>query len=141
MASSLLETVDVEAPVQTAWELWNDVERWPEFLSHVEKVARVDDRRFSWWLSLPGADKDFTAELTEVVPGERIAWKTTNGVEHAGVVTFHRLSDTSSRVTLQVSYNPRGFVEHLGALTNLDATLANYDLGQFQQTVERAARA
>ena len=55
------------------------------------------------------------------------------------MVTFHRLSDTSSRVTLQIEYDPQGFIEHLGALTNLDSVLANYDLGEFQKLAETAA--
>ncbi|MGH3311360.1 MAG: SRPBCC family protein [Streptomyces sp.] len=138
MSSSLVETVDVEAPVAVSWTLWNDVAEWPKFLSHVQKVVPIDNRSFAWWLSLPGADKSFTAEITELVPQERIAWKTTKGVEHAGVVTFHRLSDTTSRVTLQIEYNPQGFVEQLGALTNLDSTLANYDLGEFKRAAEAA---
>ncbi|MFH8408803.1 SRPBCC family protein [Streptomyces sp. NPDC018019] len=141
MSSSLLESVDIEAPVAVSWALWSDVTRWPEFLSHVRLVERLDDTHFSWQLSLPGADKKFVAELTEVKPQERIAWKTTGGVHHAGVVTFHRLGDTSSRVTLQIEYAPQGFVEHLGALTNLDSTLANYDLGEFRKLAETAAAA
>ncbi|CAN5668911.1 SRPBCC family protein [soil metagenome] len=136
--ASIVETVDVEAPVDRAYELWSQVERWPDFLSHVERVAKVDDRRFHWWLRLAGADESFTAELTEVDPGERIAWKTVDGVDHAGVVTFHRLSDTSSRVTLQIEYEPHGFVQHLGALTNLDDVLTGYDLGRFTAEVESA---
>ncbi|MEV0848419.1 SRPBCC family protein [Streptomyces sp. NPDC049954] len=139
MASSLLEAVDIKAPVAVSWSLWQDVERWPAFLSHVDDVRRVDATTFAWRLSLPGADKSFVAELTEVVPQERIAWRTTEGVHHAGAVTFHRLSDTESRVTLQIEYDPAGFVEHLGALTNLDSALANYDLGRFQQMAEREA--
>ncbi|KOG51209.1 SRPBCC family protein [Streptomyces rimosus] len=139
MSSSLLESVDIEAPVAVSWALWSDVTRWPRFLSHVRLVERLDDTHFAWQLSLPGADKNFVAELTEVKPHERIAWKTTEGVHHAGVVTFHRLSDTSSRVTLQIEYSPEGFVEHLGALTNLDSTLANYDLGEFRKLAETAA--
>ena len=139
MSSSLVETVDVNAPMAVTWALWSDVTRWPEFLSHVQQVARIDDRTFSWWLALPGADKAFTAELTEVVQHERIAWRTMDGVEHAGVVTFHHVSDTQTRVALQIEYNPRGFVEHLGALTNLDSTLANYDLGEFRRAAEKAA--
>ncbi|GAA5062732.1 hypothetical protein GCM10023336_41320 [Streptomyces similanensis] len=141
LSASLVETVDVKAPVSVAWALWSDVTRWPSFLSHVRQVDQLDGRRFAWRLSLPGADKSFVAELTEVVPQDRIAWRTVDGVEHAGVVTFHRLSDTESRVTLQVEYDPKGFVEHLGALTNLDSTLANYDLGQFQKLVETSAEA
>jgi uncharacterized membrane protein len=139
VSSSLVETVDVDAPVAVSWALWSDVAEWPKFLSHVKDVVRIDNRSFSWKLSLPGADKNFIAEVTELLPQERIAWKTTEGVEHAGVVTFHRLSDTKSRVTLQIEYNPQGFVEHLGALTNLDSTLANYDLGEFKRMAESAA--
>ncbi|MGX5185990.1 SRPBCC family protein [Streptomyces avermitilis] len=139
MSASLVETVDIEAPVAVTWALWSDVSRWPSFLSHVRLVEPLDERRFAWQLSLPGADKNFVAELTEVIPEERIAWQTTEGVHHAGVVTFHRLSDTSSRVTLQIEYDPKGFVEHIGALTNLDSTLANYDLGEFQKLAETAA--
>ncbi|CAL9374202.1 SRPBCC family protein [Streptomyces pilosus] len=136
MSASLVETVDIDAPVSVTWALWSDVTKWPSFLSHVRIVQPLDDRRFAWQLSLPGADKNFVAELTEVVPENRIAWRTTEGVQHAGVVTFHRLSDTSSRVTLQIEYDPKGFMEHLGALTNLDSTLANYDLGEFQKLAE-----
>ncbi|MGW4287873.1 SRPBCC family protein [Streptomyces sp. NPDC004673] len=141
MSASLVETLDIKAPVSVAWALWSNVTKWPDFLSHVRSVRKVDDRRFTWELKLPGADKEFVAELTEVVPGERIAWHTVDGVEHAGVVTFHHLSETTSRVTLQIEYDPQGFVEHLGALTNLDSALANYDLGEFQKLAETAAAA
>ncbi|AYL33987.1 SRPBCC family protein [Streptomyces fungicidicus] len=139
MSSSLVETVDINAPVSVTWSLWSDVTRWPSFLSHVRLVQPLDERRFAWQLALPGADRNFVAELTEVVEENRIAWRTTEGVDHAGVVTFHRLSDTTSRVTLQIEYDPKGFIEHLGALTNLDSTLANYDLGEFQKLAETAA--
>ncbi|MDX2396094.1 MULTISPECIES: SRPBCC family protein [unclassified Streptomyces] len=139
MTSSLLEAVDIEAPVSVSWALWQDVERWPSFLSHVRHVERIDATTFAWQVSLPGADKQFVAELTEVIAEDRIAWRTTRGVHHAGVVTFHRLSETQSRVTVQIEYDPKGFIEHLGALTNLDSVLANYDLGQFQAIAEHDA--
>ncbi|MFE4451070.1 SRPBCC family protein [Streptomyces sp. NPDC056796] len=139
MSSSLVETIDIKAPISVTWDLWSDVTQWPTFLSHVRRVDPMDERRFSWQLSLPGADKGFVAELTEVVPQDRIAWKTVEGVHHAGVVTFHRLDDTSSRVALQIEYDPSGFVEYLGALTNLDSVLANYDLGEFQKLAESTA--
>ncbi|MFC8535676.1 SRPBCC family protein [Streptomyces sp. NPDC057249] len=140
MSSSIVETVDIKAPVAVSWALWSDVARWPAFLSHVRRVDPLDARRFAWQLSLPGADKEFVAELTEVIPENRIAWRTIEGVQHAGVVTFHRLDDESSRVALQIEYDPQGFVEYLGALTNLDSVLANYDLGEFQKLAERTAR-
>ncbi|MFJ6513457.1 SRPBCC family protein [Streptomyces sp. NPDC091406] len=139
MSSSLVETIDVKAPVAVTWALWCDVTQWPRFLSHVQRVDPIDERRFAWQLSLPGADKNFVAELTEVVAENRIAWKTTEGVHHAGVVTFHRIDEATSRVALQIEYDPQGFVERLGALTNLDSALANYDLGEFQKLAELTA--
>ncbi|MFF3000662.1 SRPBCC family protein [Streptomyces sp. NPDC057950] len=139
MSATLVETVDIKAPVFVSWALWSDVSNWPKFLSHVRRVDRLDAQRFAWQLQLPGADKAFIAELTEVVPEDRIAWHTAEGVDHAGVVTFHRLSDTTSRVTLQIEYDPKGFVERLGALTNLDSILANHDLGEFQKLAETTA--
>lgn len=138
--ASILETIDLDIPVHSAYEMWAHVERWPDFLRHVERVETVSDTTFDWWLSVPGADQQFRAELTEVIPDDRIAWKTIEGAEHAGVVTFHRLSDTSSRITLQIEYEPDGFVQKLGALTGLTDVLANYDLGEFKTAAEALAR-
>lgn len=134
--ASIVETLDIDAPVAASYALWADVTRWPEFLHHVDRVERVDDTTFRWWLDVPGADEEFTARLTEVIPEKRIAWKTVGGVEHAGVVDFHWISDERSQITFQVDYEPHGFVEKLGALLDLDTVLANYDLGQFKTAVE-----
>jgi len=137
--ASIVETLEVDAPVESAYALWADVTRWPEFLHHVERVERVDAETFHWFISAPGANEHFTAELTEVVPNKRIAWKTIGGIEHAGVVDFHYLEEGRSQITFQVDYEPQGFVEKLGALLNLDKVLANYDLGQFKTAVETIA--
>jgi uncharacterized membrane protein len=134
--ASIVETLEVDAPVESAYALWADVTRWPEFLHHVDRVERVDETTFNWFVSVPGADEHFTAELTEVVPDKRIAWKTIGGIEHAGVVDFHHISEGRSQITFQVDYEPQGFVEKLGSLLNLDTVLANYDLGQFKTAVE-----
>lgn len=139
MSSSVAETIDVDAPVAVSWALWSDVTQWPRFLSHVQNVTRIDRLSFSWWLSLPGADKSFTAELTEVVPHERIAWRTVDGVEHAGAVIFHRLEPAGTRVSLRIDYHPRGFVEHLGSVTGLDSVLAHQDLAEFKRAAEELA--
>ena len=48
MSASLVETVDIEAPVAVAWALWSDVTRWPTFLSHVRLVERLDEPEKRW---------------------------------------------------------------------------------------------
>jgi hypothetical protein len=47
-------------------------------------------------------------------PDERIAWKTIEGHGNAGVVTFHRLDENASRVTVQMEYETEGMLEQLG---------------------------
>lgn len=111
MSSSLVETVDIEAPVAVTWALWSDVTQWPRFLSHVQRVDPLDERRFAWQLSLPGADKAFVAELTEVVPEDRIAWRTTEGSitpgwsRSTGSTTVPAGSRSRSNTTPRVSWN------------------------------------
>ncbi|MGP6177146.1 hypothetical protein ACTU6U_07595 [Microbacterium sp. A196] len=46
-----------------------------------------------------GADRELEAEITEQHPDERVAWVSTGGeTHHAGAVTFHKLTDSSTRV-------------------------------------------
>ncbi|HRW42700.1 MAG TPA: SRPBCC family protein, partial [Microthrixaceae bacterium] len=70
--ASIVETLDIDRPVAHTYAVWADVERWPEFLHHVERVERTGDRTFHWWLKVAGAEKAFEAELTELVPDQRI---------------------------------------------------------------------
>ncbi|NEE44668.1 cyclase, partial [Streptomyces sp. SID8455] len=44
MSSSIVETVDIEAPVAVTWALWSDVTQWPKFLSHVQRVDPLDEK-------------------------------------------------------------------------------------------------
>jgi uncharacterized membrane protein len=42
-----------------------------------------------------------------------MAWSTSSGTEHAGVVTFHHLDDEQCRVKLQMEFEPEGLMEQL----------------------------
>ncbi|WP_201452901.1 hypothetical protein, partial [Streptomyces griseus] len=50
------------------------------------------------------------------IPDERVAWTTVAGeVRQAGVVTFHRLDDTHTKVMLQLDHAPQGIADTVGA--------------------------
>src|SRR3954471_15063539 len=110
------ESIDVAVPVSTAYDQWTQFESFPQFMSGVESIRQLDDRRTHWVTSIAGVRREFDAEITEQHPDERIAWASVGGdTRHAGVVTFHRLGDEDTRVTVQLDWQPEGVVEKVGS--------------------------
>jgi uncharacterized membrane protein len=135
--SQVVETVDVDVPVRTAYNQWTQFEDFPQFMSGVESITQVSDTRNHWVTEIAGVRREFDTEITEQHPDERVAWKSVGGeVKHAGVVTFHRLADDSSRVTVQLDWDPEGFVEKAGAALGVDDHQVKADTKRFKKFVE-----
>ncbi len=134
--SSVTKSVDVDVPVRTVYDQWTQFETFPEFMSGVEQIQQLDDRRLHWQVSVGGVKREFDAEITEQHPDERVAWKSTDGTTHAGVVTFHKLSDDQTRVTVQLDWQPEGIVEKAGAVVGVDDHRVSGDLDRFKSFIE-----
>ena len=135
--SQVIETVDVHVPVTTAYNQWTRFESFPRFLSFVESIRRLDDTHTHWDVKVAGVERQFDAEITEQKPDERVAWNSISGeVNHAGVVTFHRLDDDTSRVTVQLDWEPEGIVEKAGAAIGIDNAAVRSDLQHFKEFIE-----
>lgn len=50
----------------------------------IEEVRQIDDTHLRWRAKVAGKEKEWTAEITEQHPDERIAWKNLDGAENAG---------------------------------------------------------
>jgi uncharacterized membrane protein len=102
----------------------------------VKSVVQTDDTHLRWRAEIAGKELEWDAEITEQHPDERIAWQATSGAKNAGVVTFHRLDDETTRVTLQLDVEPEGVVENVGtALGVLDRRVKG-DLERFKEFIE-----
>jgi uncharacterized membrane protein len=134
--TTIEKSIDVDVPVSTAYNQWTQFEEFPEFMSGVDAVTQLDDEHLHWRVSVGGVEREFDAEITEQHPDERVAWRSTGGPEHAGVVTFHRLSDDQTRVTLQLDWEPEGFVEKAGAALQVDDMQVARDLAKFKEIIE-----
>ena len=134
--AEVTESVDVHVPVQTAYNQWTQFEEFPRFMEGVEQVRQVDNTHLHWVAELGGKRHEWDAEITEQRPDERVAWKSTNGKENAGVVTFHRLDDATTRVTVQMSWEPEGVVEQAGAAIGADQRRVRSDLERFKEMIE-----
>ena len=134
--SSILESVDVDVPVRTAYDQWTQFEEFPRFMEGIKTVRQLDDTHLEWTAEVAGVSKHWKAEISEQTPDQRIAWHATEGAENAGVVTFHRLDDDKSRVTLQLDVEPDGPVETAGDALGFVQRRAKGDLERFKTFIE-----
>jgi uncharacterized membrane protein len=134
--SQIIESIEVDVPVRVAYDQWTQFEDFPRFMGAVEKVEQLDDTTLRWTAKIAGVTKTWTAKITEQSPDQRIAWTATEGAENAGVVTFHRLDDRKSRVTLQLDVEPEGVVESAGDALGFVQRQAKDDLKRFKEYVE-----
>lgn len=136
---SVTQSVDVEAPISTVYNQWTQFESFPQFMGGVERITQTDETHLRWVTNIGGQHREFDAEITEQHPDERVAWKSTDGTTNAGVVTFHRLSESTTRVTAQIDWEPEGIVEKAGAKLNIDDRQVSSDLNRFKQFIESRA--
>ena len=132
-----IEAIDVDVPVREAYNQWTQFEEFPKFLDEVESITQISDVLTHWTVKVGPVEEQFDATITEQHPDERVAWTSTGGsVDHAGVVTFHKLSDTTSRVTVQIDWQPTGILERLGGTLGVDNHAIKKDLKNFKQYIE-----
>lgn len=131
------QSIDVEVPLTTAYDQWTQFETFPEFMGGVEEVRQLSDTLTHWRTRIGGVEREFDAEVVEQHPDERVAWRSVDGKTHAGVVTFHRISDTTTRVMVQVDWETETLTERAGALVGVDDAQVKKDLARFKEFIER----
>jgi uncharacterized membrane protein len=134
--STVEESIDVSVPVSTAYNQWTQFEEFPQFMEGVEEIRQIDDTHTHWKTKIAGVEREFDAEITEQHPDHRVAWRSTGGTEHAGVVTFHRIDDATTRVMVQLDTEPEGIVEQAGDKLGLVKRRVKGDLGRFKELIE-----
>jgi uncharacterized membrane protein len=105
------QSMDVPVEVKTAYNAWTQFEEWPEFMHRLESVSQDDDTHVKFKTKIWGKSKEFTAEIEEQVPDERIKWKVTDGVTHTGVATFHEIGPRLTRVEVNIDVQPGSLIE------------------------------
>ncbi|MFI2363724.1 SRPBCC family protein [Promicromonospora sp. NPDC019610] len=134
--ASITKSIDVEVPVRTAYNQWTQFEQFPRFMEGVQEIRQLDPTHTHWKTSVGGVEREFDAEITEQHPDERVAWASRTGPQQAGVVTFHRLQDDQTRVTVQLDWSPEGATEKVGSALNFDERQVQGDLARFKEFIE-----
>lgn len=134
--STVKESVEVNVPLNTAYNQWTQFEDFPNFMESVHEVRIMDDKHLHWRADVAGKEKEWDAEITEQIPDDRIAWRSTSGVRNAGVVTFQKISDSTTRIMLQMDYDPQSFTEKLGDSVGAVRMQTRRNLHRFKELLE-----
>ena len=140
MTTTIEQSIEVEVPIRTAYDQWTQFEEFPNFMEGVESVTQLDDAHVHWVADIGGVKREWDAEITEQHPDERVAWKATGGAQNSGAVTFHRLSPESTRVMLQLEFDPEGIIEQVGDKLGFVERRAVKDLERFKLFIEERGR-
>ena len=132
------DTIDVQVPVQQAYNQWTQFEDFPKFMDGIQSVQQLDDTHVQWVAEIRGESRQWTTEITEQRPDEKIAWKTIEGeVKNDGVVTFEPMGDAQTRVNVQMDVESDSTAENVaGDLLGVVKSQVRGDLERFKQLIE-----
>jgi uncharacterized membrane protein len=131
------ESIDVRVPVQQAYNQWTQFEDFPKFMEGIQSVQQLDDGHVKWVAEVRGETREWTTEITEQRPDEKIAWKTIGGeVKNDGIITFEQLGDAQTRINVEMDVEGESAENVAGDLLGVVKAQVRGDLERFKQLIE-----
>ena len=130
------QSVDIAVPIEQVWKLWNKYEDYPKFMHRLESAEKTDPTHVRFKGKIWGISRDWEAKITEKRTQESIAWTSEDGLDNAGVVTFHKLAPRLTRIELSLDINPHGPVEKIGRGMRFTKRAVRADLHRFKAYAE-----
>jgi uncharacterized membrane protein len=123
-------------PVEKAYQAWTKFDQYPQFMHRVLNVERKDRDKISWQEKIWFSSREWEGEITERRKNDRIAWKTTSGMSHRGIVSFHKIGDNLTRVMVDMEFEPNGMIEKMASGMRFVKRAVQSDLARFKAYVE-----
>jgi uncharacterized membrane protein len=139
--SSVEKFVVVDAPISAVYDQWTQFEEFPRFMEGVQEVRQLDDRHLHWRAEIGGHTVEWDAAIIEQLLERHVAWRSISGAKNAGTVSFEPVDAGRTRVTLRMSYEPRGAAETVADWAGVFAARVEGDLRRFKEFMESRATA
>jgi uncharacterized membrane protein len=132
------DSIEVQAPVQQAYNQWTQFEEFPKFMEGIQSVQQLDDTHVQWVAEIGGKSRQWTTEITEQQPDKKVAWKTIDGeVKNDGAVSFEEIAGGQTRVNVEMDVEGDSTVENVaGDLLGVVRRQVHADLERFKQLIE-----
>src|SRR5204863_3816123 len=80
--------------------------------------------------------RQWKGKVVERRKNDRIAWKTTSGTQHSGIVSFHKLDENLTRVMVEIDFQPTGMFEKMASGLRFVKRAVQADLARFKAHCE-----
>ena len=134
------DSIEIDAPISTVYNQWTQFEEFPNFMKDVLDVRQIDDTHLHWRANIAGKPVEWSSEITTQIPDRRISWRSTSGPPNSGAVTFDRVTDHRTRVTLRMSYRAPGIAEKVGDALGLVRAELSGNLHRFADFIQLRQR-
>jgi uncharacterized membrane protein len=105
-------------------------------MHRVLSVEQKGQAKISWQEKIWFSKRQWEGRITERRKNDRIAWKTTSGTSHQGIVSFHKLDENLTRVMVDMEFEPTGMIEKLASGLRFVKRAVQADLARFKVYVE-----
>ena len=134
--TTIIEDIDVAVPVQVAYNQWTKFTEFPKWSKAAQSVDQEEPAKVKWNAKILFSQRTWESTITEQIPDKRIAW-TSEGNQGTvnGVVTFHPMGESLTKIVVSLQYFPVGFVEKTANLWRTAGRRARLDLKLFRRFV------
>lgn len=135
----------IKNPREELYAYWRNLENLPNFMSHIEEVREIDQRRSKWTAKIPGGvgTIDWEAVIEQDLMNKYISWRSVADadIENAGEVRFEDAPGRKGTIVeTTISYRPpAGEVGEFAAklLNPAFEKIVKQDLKQFKKHMEQ----
>ncbi len=143
------QSVEVHMAPEAVYECLLRFEEYPSFMQDVRQVRRIGAQGLQWEVGHGERARSWQAEITEQIPGRRLAWRHVHGPRHEASFELSALSKVGAegearaltRLTLVLDCESpeQGFAQPADAVRALQARTA-LDLARLRKHIEQHNR-
>ncbi len=136
-------SLTVNAPVETVYNAWRELQNLPLFMQHLESVMVIDQYTSEWKAKVPGGlgTVSWKAEILMDEPNQLLSWHSVPGskINNSGKVKFTD-NGSSTDIEVTISYRaPLGVAGEVGAklLSPVFEKMLQNDIEGFKEYIEK----
>lgn len=128
--------VEVAAPIEHIWDLWQNIELMPLWMKWIESVKVLEDKPelARWKLATKTLEFTWLSRILQEIPHQIIQWESVDGLPNRGAIRFYDRKE-SSIVKLTVAYAVPGILAMLmdnGFVRNAVESTLQADMDRFK---------